>query len=366
MNYDECEEEFPGGLSGLEIYWRDRYNWLNSLGYQLRPRYKPDWMPSWEGSKKSRFDSEDGVYLSVEIVIDAVRIKDGAVVVLKRTLKSVHPFESKIGCFLSSPPLTSDPRNHCCPILEVLDDPQDTDVQLIVMPLLREYYEPKLASVGEAMEMFRQLFEGLQFIHEQHIAHRDISKLNIMMDSTPILPTSFHPQSIRMSRDFKHWVSPRSRTAHPVKYYITDFGLSRRYSAEETNPLEVPIMGGDKSVPEFQKDRRTPRNPFHTDIYYMGNLIRQDFLKVYSNLTFMESLIARMVQDEPSKRPNMDEVVKSFKDILSTLSSRRLRARLVERQDSAAVNFFKDLHHVAFRTVPFWLTRRCPLPSPKA
>ena len=50
--------------------------------------------------------------------------------------------------------------------------------------------------------------------------------LNVMMDSKPILPNSYHPQSIRMSRDFKYWVSPRSRTAHPVKYYITDFGLS--------------------------------------------------------------------------------------------------------------------------------------------
>ena len=101
-----------------------------------------------------------------------------------------------------------------------------------------------------------------------------------MMDSTPILPKSFHPQRSRMSRDFKHFVSPRSRTAHPVKYYITDFGLSSRYSAEETNPLEVPIMGGDRSVPEFRHDKTTPRNPFPTDVYYAGNLVRTSFLQV--------------------------------------------------------------------------------------
>ena len=87
--------------------------------------------------------------------------------------------------------------------------------------------------------------------------------------------------------------------------------------------------------------------------------------KVYSNLTFLEPLIARMVQDDPSKRPNMDEVVASFKETLSKLSSRQLRARLVDRQDSTIVNFFKDLHHVSFRTVPFLLTRRPALPSPK-
>ena len=94
-----------------------------------------------------------------EIVMDATKIKDGTIVILKRILKSIHPFESEIGRFLSSPPLTADLRNHCCPILDVLDDPEDPDVQLIVMPMLREYYEPKLATVGEAMEMFRQLFE---------------------------------------------------------------------------------------------------------------------------------------------------------------------------------------------------------------
>ncbi len=113
---------------------------------------------------------------------------------------------------------------------------------------------------------------------------RDISQLNVMMDSRPILPNSFHPQSTETTRDLKHWVAPRSRTTHPVKYYLMDFGLSTRYSAEETNPLEVPIFGGDRTVPEFQQDRTIPRNPFHTDIYYMGNLVRQYFMQVCVNL----------------------------------------------------------------------------------
>ncbi len=96
-------------------------------------------------------------------IMDAVRIKDGTTVVIKRILKSVHPHESDIGRFLYS--LPPDPRNHCCPTLDVLDDPEDSDVQLIVMPLLRAYDDPKLATVGEAMEFFRQLFEVLTTTH---------------------------------------------------------------------------------------------------------------------------------------------------------------------------------------------------------
>ncbi len=94
-------------------------------------------------------------------VLDAVRVKDGSTVMLKQVEKSLHPFESEIGSYLSSPELASDPRNHCCPILEVLQDPLDQDLQLLVMPLLRLFDSPKLATVGEAVDFFRQTFEVL-------------------------------------------------------------------------------------------------------------------------------------------------------------------------------------------------------------
>ena len=90
----------------------------------------------------------------------------------------------------------------------------------------------------------------------------------------------YHPQRPWRTRDIKKEVRPWTRTARPVKYYFTDFGISQRFSADEVNPLAVPIRGGDKSAPEFQNDLLTPRNPFHTDIYYMGNVIRRDFIEV--------------------------------------------------------------------------------------
>lgn len=101
-----------------------------------------------------------------------------------------------------------------------------------------------------------------------------------MMDSRPILPGSFHPQAPWTTLDKKGSLRPRSRTRYPVNYYITDFGVSQIYDANDPNPLAVPILGGDKTVPEFQKDTQTPRNPFHTDVYYMGNLVRTCFLDV--------------------------------------------------------------------------------------
>ena len=101
-----------------------------------------------------------------------------------------------------------------------------------------------------------------------------------MMDPKPILPELYHPQQPWRMRHAVKDVRPYTRTAHPVRYYYTDFGLSRRYDPNDTNPSEVPILGGDKTVPEFQDDPHSPRNPFHTDVYYLGNLIRCDFIQV--------------------------------------------------------------------------------------
>ena len=101
-----------------------------------------------------------------------------------------------------------------------------------------------------------------------------------MMDGRPLYPHGHHPVRRNRSIDGLYEATALSRTEHPVRYYYIDFGLSRKYDASETNPLEAPIIGGDRTVPEFQKDDGRPCNPFPTDIYYLGNMIREDFMQV--------------------------------------------------------------------------------------
>ena len=57
-----------GALFSLEKFWRDRYEWLQHSGYSLRPRYKPNWIPSWRGTDKSYYECEDGVVLWVSLI----------------------------------------------------------------------------------------------------------------------------------------------------------------------------------------------------------------------------------------------------------------------------------------------------------
>ncbi|EJF57672.1 hypothetical protein DICSQDRAFT_91991 [Dichomitus squalens LYAD-421 SS1] len=352
----------PGHLSEREIWWRDHQVWLRERGYMLRPRYRPEWVPSWSSGQRQYYECEDGQRLRHGQLIDATRVADGAVVVLKQVLRTEHPYEVEIAQFLTSEHLLSDPKNHCVPIYEVLQDPDDCNIQVLVMPLLGKFYDPRFLTVGEAVEFCRQTFEGLQFIHEQHVAHRDISELNIMLDPQPLFPQLFHFVRRSQNRDMTGTARHSTRTRHPVKYFFIDFGLSRKYDPSAGPPRARPIWGGDRSVPEFHKSLE-PCDPFPTDIYYMGNIVRNVLLQEYRGLEFLQPLIDDMVQDEPAKRPTIQQVVWRFELLRGSLSTWRLRSRLATRNEDWLVRSLRVIAHV-FRTVLYVLTFRPALPVP--
>ncbi|KAJ7892669.1 hypothetical protein B0H13DRAFT_2234771 [Mycena leptocephala] len=96
--------------------------------------------------------------------------------------------------------------------------------------------------------------------------------------------------------DIKHYA--KHLTRRPPKYSFIDFEI-------------------DATVPEYQNDRFRSLDPFRTDIYFLGNLIREDFLDYLLadgrvGFEFMRPLITDMVNIDPQKRPTMDEVVPRF------------------------------------------------------
>ncbi|KAI0081952.1 hypothetical protein K474DRAFT_1655844 [Panus rudis PR-1116 ss-1] len=324
----------PEVLLPGEDFWRDHQPWLAKHGYQLRPRYHPNWVPSWtvkSEDDRDPDDREDGIAFETPDVLDATRMDDGEIVMLKRLSKKFHPHEVAIGKFFSTVPIASNPRNHCVPILDVLQVPDDDDVTIIVMPLLREFDSPKFETVGEAVAFFIQVFEGLQFMHEHNVAHRDCMNFNIMMDPKPIFPNGFHPRHINQNYEVTGKAKYYSRTERPPKYYLIDFGLSRQYPPGVKHPLEPIIFGGDKSVPEFVEPWN-PCDPFPTDIYYIGNMIQYEFLQKIANLEFMRPLVADMVHTDPKKRPDIHEVVKRFEQTHQLLPWWTLRSRLQRRR----------------------------------
>ena len=112
---------------------------------------------------------------------------------------------------------------------------------------------------------------------------------NVMLDPSYLYPESFHPMRIDINKECSGRAKHFTRTQKPPKYYFIDFGISRRYEPSNTDPREVPIWGGDKEVPEFQNSNE-PQNPFPTDIFYIGNAIKMDFLWVSYRFIYVMEL----------------------------------------------------------------------------
>ncbi|OCH83827.1 hypothetical protein OBBRIDRAFT_840177 [Obba rivulosa] len=186
--------------------------------------------------------------------------------------------------------------------------------------------------------------------------------LNIMMDLKPLYPNLFHPVAQDFNRDYKGQASHHTRTKRPVKYFFIDFGISRKYDVGQEAPLEPPIFGGDKSVPEFQMSI-DPVNPFPTDIYYLGNMIREEFLNSTSGLEFMQPLVADMVRKDPTQRPTINEVAARFDELRANLSSQVLRSRLVYLDENELAHAYYNVRHF-FRTIYYVLARYPAVPTP--
>ncbi|KAI0249581.1 hypothetical protein BJV78DRAFT_1276093 [Lactifluus subvellereus] len=352
-----------GAIVRHETWWVEHQEALERAGYMLRPRYHPSWRPSWAGTKKFCFDCEDGLMQPAPLSMDATRISDGRYVILKRLANEDPPYELQINRLFSMSASTSGSRNHCAQLLDVIALPNDPPI--MVHPLLRPFDDPPLRTYGEFVALFSQVREGLQFMHENNVAHRDFTELNIMLDPSDMYPESFHPINMERSRDLRHTAKVYSRTRRPTRYLLVGFKNSRQYDPVNGPPLDTPLGGGDKPAPEY-KDGTTPCNPFLTDVYYLGDLIRTHYIKAckYRGFDFMKPLVAAMVHNDPTKRPDMAEVGRRFAVIKGTLSTWKLRSRIARNNEVWPAAAWRSVGQM-YSTVGYFLSRKAAIPEPK-
>ena len=93
--------------------------------------------------------------------MDAVRVEDGRQVMLKKVLPEEGPYELLITQLFSSPGLKGHPKNHCVPLLDLVDLSQTgTDGRkLMVLPFLRPFTNPRFQTYGEFVAFFMQISE---------------------------------------------------------------------------------------------------------------------------------------------------------------------------------------------------------------
>jgi hypothetical protein len=78
---------------------------------------------------------------------------------------------------------------------------------------------------------------------------------------------------------------------------------------------------------------------------------------------FMLPLVSEMTQDDPAKRPTIDQVVARFQPVYRCLSTPQLRSRAVQRKEDDIDHWWRDSIHF-FRRMRFVLLRIPPIPPP--
>lgn len=354
-NYAELGE-IGEKLLTHERKWRSRYHFLLSHGYRLRPRYHPDWEPSWRAHpNRIPLWFEDYWPWREALLIDATREDDGQHVCLK--IVPTSSSELAIARYFSRPEVQSDPRNHCVPLLDSFDD-EDNGISYLVMPLLREPTDPDFLHVDDVLEFTDQVLEGLAFMHEHSIAHRDIAISNILMDGRPLYPDGWHPVRTGTKRDCTARSIPIYRIAsgEKIRYYIIDFGMSV-YIPPGVPRRILGNRGADREAPELSV--HVPYDPFPTDVFILGNALRKAIDRPYFRVSFLRPLISAMVDPDPGARPTVEDALGHWREIRKQVSVFQRYTRLRLRGEDLATALVLDIvmmYKIALIFVPrlFW------------
>ncbi|KAH8103567.1 kinase-like domain-containing protein [Cristinia sonorae] len=331
------EQQFTS-LSPHELQWRARYEGLLLRGYQLRPRYHPNWKPSWIGTDTPADTCEDFVETIYSNVLDATKLDGNRMIYMK-----VIPQESsefKIACMVSPTEHNRNPNNHCVPILDAFPDPINAANGILIMPYLHPCNDPKFESVEQLMDFIKQTLEGLSFLHSQGVAHRDCWTTNIMMDGRILYPDGHHPITPRLAPDLSRHSTVLKRSNHPIKYYFIDFGLSSYFEVGES-PYVLGTKCACKTPPELSN--QIPYNAFMLDVYILGRVYESE-LQAFSGVDALKSLAAAMTEKQPERRPTAEDSLRMFHDIRHGLTGVEGRwKRPGNRDDSATVQVVSNL-----------------------
>ncbi|KAA1476394.1 kinase-like protein [Dentipellis sp. KUC8613] len=324
-----------------ERQWRTIQPWLQSQGYMLRPRFRPGWVPSWNSKAAGKeFDvekSEDSIphaSVNAATTIDAIRISDGRRVCLKRVpCQEEDSVEVAITTFLSQSKQQKDTRNHAIPLLDVIRAP---DHCFMVFPFYRTlishvgYFD----TIGEAFDMVDQTLEeqGLAYLHELKIAHRDISIGNILMDADRMFPHGWHLDNAQFDTRGRRVSGVRTRTQiGGVRYYMIDFGEAMKFGPSDSVLIDL-WSRASIHAPETLGDDRPPYNPFKADIYTTGETFRGMLVTEFEGyFDMLLPLIEAMTVADPDGRPTATEALQQFRRLKSSYSRTALHARVRQR-----------------------------------
>ncbi|KAJ7270747.1 hypothetical protein B0H12DRAFT_1093667 [Mycena haematopus] len=335
--------EFNPDLFQYERFWVSMQPFLLAQGYQLRPRYHRDWIPSWTTKTAlfQQYDYEDSATVFHNNVLDATRIRDGKKVMLKRV--ETNSQEIEFMKYFNRPPVRNDPRNRTIPLLDIIPAP-DTSWTFLVMPYCRVFNSPPFHCRNEFLEAMTQFLEvrllvlisplnfgqGLRFMHKHNIVHFDIAPQNMVMDESRVVPRGSHfgrPHTHKGLYTRLFFWNDRC-TVSPINYYYIDFGLSLYYPGGKKTALCDGTLRTFPTIPELSTT--VPYNPFFVDICQLGLTIEK-LVNAYPDLEDFRPVADAMTATNPKDRPSPKEALTHLRSIAAAMTPSKLSAQIWEK-----------------------------------
>ncbi|KAG0622463.1 hypothetical protein M758_3G099200 [Ceratodon purpureus] len=200
--------------------------------------------------------------------------------------KLSHPNITSMFCY------TKDKRS-CSIIMELMDE----DLDAFIQRSLAANGDSPPFTILEAVDIMFQVGEGVNYLHNMRVVHRDLKGKNILVKSV---------------RGTKHG-------AEYVRIKVTDFGLSKlretsvRYSHQTFNtgtcrwmaPELINLYNVDGEV-NNSRDKKVERYPFKCDVYSFGMLC-YEILSGYvpfSNIASSKTVKEKVLKGERPDLPN--------------------------------------------------------------
>jgi len=155
-------------------------------------------------------------------------------------------------------------------------------------------------SVDDVVDMIKQALEGIAFIHERRIAHRDLFLDNFLLD--------WHPQSLLL------------QSATRPRVYIIDFETAVEFDIN--TKLEDCLISGMPFPDDVYERERAPECngsgphcPFQSDIWQFGS----GFSCFRTTIPEIDEVLQSLTDIEPTSRPTAKEAFEKLRQILRTL-----------------------------------------------
>ncbi|KAI3621261.1 hypothetical protein WG66_014516 [Moniliophthora roreri] len=171
--------------------------------------------------------------------------------------------------------LRPDPWNPAPHIICAVDRAQSHDSIFLCLKHLVPYNRIPFRTVSNWIDMFRQLLEGLTFLHENGILHGGLDVNGLEVDEeegVPLIMVDISADPIALEGDRPE---DFDRTKYPVKYYFANLEKARQlaprqrqHGAHRSNTMPSSLIDGH-GIPSTS----SPRSGYSEDIHALGHII---------------------------------------------------------------------------------------------